>query len=75
MQELQKTKQGKKTNCYVGSFGTILVCTTGENILKTGFIFVRICIFFVFVFVFAFLLVFVFVVHARWDKFEGWLLP
>ena len=30
---------------------------------------------YLFVFVFAFLIVFVLVVHARWDKFEGWLLP
>ena len=39
------------------------------------FVFVLYLFVYVFVFVFAFLLVFVFVVHARWDKFEGWLLP
>ena len=32
-------------------------------------------VFVLYLFVFAFLLVFVFVGHARWDKFEGWLLP
>ena len=38
-------------------------------------LFVFVLYLFVFVFVFAFLIVFVFVGQARWDKFEGWVLP
>ena len=52
-----------------------LLVIPGENILKTGFIFSYLYLFVLYLFVFAFLLVFVFVGQARWDKFEGWLVP